>query len=289
MHIHAERVRHHHAAVVEHARHVHHRSAGTSAAAATSDATTGFSVVPSPAAPNAFLTATAAIADNDIWAVGYDDVQVAPPAFDSPLAMHFDGTSWSVVPTPTLSSGGPNPPEAQFFGVGVVSSTDVWAVGFGTGPGNPASSVQLIENWNGSAWSVVAGPAGEDGELRNVAAISANNVWAFGGATGSGPLVEHWDGTAWSIVPDTGVLSSLNGIVAVSVDSAHNIWALASNDTGGPSLVEFNGTTWSLVAAMPTINGEPMNAGSITAISPTDVWIAGQGFFTTVRVRSGST
>jgi hypothetical protein len=231
VHSHAEALRHHHATVVNKARHAHDPSAqvsvaaATPAAMATPAATTGFSVVPSPAAPNAFLTGTAAIADNDIWAVGYDDVQVAPPAFDSPLAMHFDGTSWSVVPTPTLSSGGPAPPEAQFLGVGAVSSNDVWAVGFATGPGNPASAVQLIENWNGSAWSVVAGPAGEDGQLRNVAAISANNVWAFGGGTGSGPLVEHWDGTAWSIVPDTGVLSSLNGMVAVSVDSANNIWA----------------------------------------------------------------
>jgi hypothetical protein len=51
--------------------------------------------------------------------------------------------------------------------------------------------------------------------------------------------------------------------------------------------VEFNGTTWSLVANMPTIKGEAMQATSITAISPTDVWIAGKGFFTTVVVRSG--
>ena len=51
--------------------------------------------------------------------------------------------------------------------------------------------------------------------------------------------------------------------------------------------MEFNGTTWSQVAAMPKINGESMNAGSITAISPTDVWIAGYGFFTSVVVRSG--
>jgi hypothetical protein len=83
MHSHAEPLRHHHAAVVEHGRHAHHKSARDPAGAATPDAMTGFSVVPSPAAPNAFLTATAAIADNDIWAVGYDDVQVAPPAFDS--------------------------------------------------------------------------------------------------------------------------------------------------------------------------------------------------------------
>ena len=59
---------------------------------------------------------------------------------------------------------------------------------------------------------------------------------------------------------------------------------MGGDSTGHEFLVEFNGTTWSQVAAMPTINGEPMNAGSITAISPTDVWIAGSGFFTSVRI-----
>jgi hypothetical protein len=284
MHSHAEPLRHHHAAVVENGRHAHHKSARNPAAAATPDAMTGFSVAPSPAAPDATLTATVAIADNDIWAVGYDDVQVAPPAYNSPLAMHFDGKSWSIVPTPTLSSGGVNPPNAQFFGVGAVSSKDVWAVGIKTGPENPDFGEQLIEHWDGTAWSVVASPEIEGSDLQHVAAISAKNVWAFGPPTGPGPLLEHWDGTAWSIVPDTGVLSSLDGISAVSVDSAGNIWALASNNTGGEFLLEFNGTTWSQVATMPTINGDPMKAASITAISPTDVWIAGSGFFTSIRV-----
>jgi hypothetical protein len=218
-----------------------------------------------------------AIADNDIWAVGYDDVQVAWPAIDSPLAMHFDGTTWSVIPTPTLSSGGTIPPNAQFLAVGAVSSNDVWAVGFRSDNG------QLIEHWDGTAWSLVAGPAGENGTLRNVAAISANNVWAFGGPTGPGPLVEHWDGTAWSVVPDSGALVGLNSVFHdVSVDSANDIWALGGDSTGHEFLVEFNGTTWSQVAAMPTINGRLIQASSITAISPTDVWIAGKAFFTSV-------
>ena len=285
MHSHAQPLRHHHAAVVENGRHAHHKSARDPAVAATPDATTGFSVVPSPAAPNAFLTGTAAIADNDIWAVGYDDVQVAPPPFNSPLAEHFDGTTWSIVPTPTLSSGGVNPPNAQFFGVGAVSSNDVWAVGFKTGPNNPDFGEQLIEHWNGTAWSVdTTGPEIEGADLQHVAAISANNVWAFGQGGGSGPLVEHWDGMSWSIVPNSGALLGLSGISAVSVDSASDIWALGSNSTGGEFLLEFNGTTWSQVATMPTITGHPMNASSITAISPTNVWIAGSGFFTSIRV-----
>jgi len=100
------------------------------------------------------LNATAAIADNDIWAVGFSDEVSAPPVVDSTLAEHFNGKSWSIVSTPALPSGGVNPPNAQFFGVAAVSSNDVWAVGIKTGPDNPDFGEQLIEHWNGASWSV---------------------------------------------------------------------------------------------------------------------------------------
>jgi hypothetical protein len=191
-HTHAERPRQHRAALVGDVRHAHHAPAGISTAAATPATATGFSVVPSPSVPNGVLVSTAAIADNDIWAVGSDDMQTAPPAFNGPLAEHFDGKSWSVVPTPALSSGGINPPADQFFGVAAASSKDVWAVGVKIGPDNPDFGEQLIEHWNGTAWSEVASPLVEGDGLRAVAAISANNVWAIGTARGiEGALIEH--------------------------------------------------------------------------------------------------
>src|SRR5437899_2870867 len=47
---------------------------------------------------NSAFGATAAIADNDIWAVGDSS------STNQTLAVHFNGTSWSVVPTPTLAA-----------------------------------------------------------------------------------------------------------------------------------------------------------------------------------------
>jgi hypothetical protein len=263
VHVHAEPLRHHRAAVVEHARHPHHAATRISAAAAevSAAATTGFHVVPSPAAPDGVLTATAAIAHNDIWAVGYDDVQTAPPAFDSPLAEHFNGTSWSVVPTPKLAGSFP---EAQFHGVAAAASNDVWAVGDG-----PDGT--LIEHWNGTAWSVVTRPK-VAGDLVAVAALSANNVVAVGQNGSGGSLVEHWNGNAWSVVPDTGPLRGRSEVLAISADSPTDVWALEATENGtspGPELLlhSTNGTTWSRVA--------DVGGNSLTAISPTDVWIAG--------------
>jgi hypothetical protein len=141
-------MRAHHAAVVGRVHSAHH--SGTDpvtadpAAAVTAAATsTGFSVVPSPSVPDGKLLATAAIADNDNWAVGGGGVQ-------NGLVEHFDGTRWSVVPTPNLSNGGTG---GSFFGVAAAASNDVWAVGVQSPLGD-----QLIEHWDGKAWSEVTSP-----------------------------------------------------------------------------------------------------------------------------------
>src|SRR5262249_61931198 len=99
---------------------------------------------------NSSLDAAAVLADNDIWAVG--DI-VTGSTTEQTLAEHFNGTSWSVVPTPSR--------DATFNGVAGAASNDVWAVG----SVNPfsSSSNTLIEHWNGTSWSVVSSPKLPDG------------------------------------------------------------------------------------------------------------------------------
>jgi hypothetical protein len=77
-------------------------------------------VVPSPAVDRGVLLGTAAIAPNDIWAVGGRRSNINPQT----LAEHFDGNSWQVVPTPSLGA---------LSSVAAVASNDVWAVGGGLG------------------------------------------------------------------------------------------------------------------------------------------------------------
>src|SRR5215469_11677341 len=107
------------------------------AASVVANANAGLHAVSSPQIDGQLL-ATAVIADNDIWAVGFSDQVPAPPVVDSTLAEHFDGTSWSIVPTPPLPSG-----NAQFLGVAGAASNDVWAVG-------SSPSGALVEHWNGT-------------------------------------------------------------------------------------------------------------------------------------------
>ena len=130
--------------------------------------------VPSPQVSGGSLAGAAAIADNDIWAVG----GISTPSGQQTLAEHFNGTSWSVVPTPSPTSN------SFFSGVAAAASKDVWAVGN-----------SLIEHWNGSSWSVVPSPTGT--RLNGVAAPASNNAWAVGYETNSGnAVVEHWDRTS---------------------------------------------------------------------------------------------
>jgi len=149
--------------------------------------------VPSPD-PGFFsnvLTSVDAISANDIWAVGYSMEQNAPASQTRTLAIHWDGSSWSVVPSGFFN---------QLTSVSAVSSNDVWAVG-GTG-------LYIISiHWNGSFWSEVPTPdiANNLIYLNDVDAISSNDVWAVGyfeslEVGDNVPLMLHWDGTQWNEV-----------------------------------------------------------------------------------------
>ncbi len=145
---------------------------------------------PSPGVQGSFLAAITAVSPTDIWAVGSATVQGNGYVVEQSLTEHWNGTSWSVVATPSTGEG-------NLVGVSASSSTDVWAVG-------DAGIDQVIEHWNGARWSVVTAPAPYNTGLNAVTALGPNDAWAVGNGDFSGsplPLLEHWDGSAWSVAP----------------------------------------------------------------------------------------
>lgn len=114
------------------------------------------------------LLDVAASSADDIWAVGDYDPS---GAFEmQPLAEHWDGVSWSVVPIPALSES------AILSGLGVAAADDVWAVG-NQGLGT------LIAHWDGRSWTLV--PGVDPGELASsltaVAKVPGSGcLWAVG-------------------------------------------------------------------------------------------------------------
>jgi len=77
---------------------------------------------------------------------------------------------------------------------GTDGSSDAWAVGADTD--FVTSFENVIEHWNGTAWTVVPS-AVRDGSLFGVTATSTANAWAVGSGN-SGPLIEHWNGSRWT-------------------------------------------------------------------------------------------
>ena len=87
----------------------------------------GWTIVPSPnvGAGNNVLTGVAAHAADDVWAVGYDDDHSGSIPVRKTVWMHWDGSRWSVVPSPNTGSG-----DNTLLGVIAPSGTgDVWAWG----------------------------------------------------------------------------------------------------------------------------------------------------------------
>jgi hypothetical protein len=217
--------------------------------------------VPSPVVNDSDLLATAAIAHNDIWAVGRINTSSGASAT---LAEHFDGTSWSVVPTPSISD--------SLVSVAAAASNDVWAIGnqiFVNDAPTP-----FFTHWDGTSWSVVDSPKlPKNSFLTAITAPASNNAWAVGN-TFSSPtgIFEHWDGTQWRILSSPAFTNLV--AFAIAADSSTDVWAFGiSNVTGGPVALHFNGSNWTAIPAANSRLG--FRVGGLAALSPTNVWAAG--------------
>ena len=234
------------------------------------------------------LISVIAVSANEAWAVGdYSGASPAGPHDPGTLIEHWNGQNWQIVSSPNGPAG------SDTFGslsaVAAASANDVWAVGFTyTGAAPPGKSPAdigktLIEHWNGLNWQVVSSPNGSTGHgiLNDLSIISQNDIWAVGSFEGtdqlSHPLVEHWDGANWQVVPLQGASRPAIGLLfSITATSAHDIWAVGEernvSEQKGHGLVEhWNGSQWQSV----TVPQDSWGLNSVSALSPSDVWIAG--------------
>jgi hypothetical protein len=105
-----------------------------------------WSVIPSADVPTSsadYLRAVSEVTPTDVWAVGNDDIS----GFSGTLVEHWNGTAWSVVPSPNpgpdLGEGG-GYPFNQLNGV-AASSDALWTAGVFGAPPIPAREEPLIE------------------------------------------------------------------------------------------------------------------------------------------------
>jgi hypothetical protein len=221
-----------------------------------------FQVVPTPNQNfNSELFAASASSPNDIWAVGQSTI-------------HFDGTTWTAFPAPMIK--GDNKSFLQ--GVVAISPTLAWAAGNVT---DGAHRGQVIEQWNGTKWSLFPGPKFGKKDQANVFAMtssSVNDVWAIGSLVNLGtglvsPLFEHWNGTTWTA---TTVESNNEFLFGASAAAPNDVWTVgfSGSDKIETSAMHWDGTNWKRVGT-PNVGEGTNKLNAVLALAPNDVWAVG--------------
>jgi RHS repeat-associated protein len=191
------------------------------------------------------------------------------------LIEQYNGSAWNLVASPDAPSG-----FNSLNAVTCVNASDCWAVGEYVNTAGWDDS--LIEQYNGSVWSVIPSPnAGQYyNVLYGVACSSASICWAAGWEEGSAPqtLIEEDSGGSWSVVssPDPGEVNWLFGLTCLN---ANDCWAVGQTQTP-PShidtelIVQWNGSSWTSVNGANSPGGPQLNG--VTCVSTTDCWAVGQ-------------
>ena len=184
---------------------------------------------------------------------------------DRTLIESWNGTVWSLVPSPNPSSG-----DIQLNGVSCSRPSRCTAVGTYYANGDRT----LIESWNGSLWSIVpspnyttSSPSLQGNGLGGVSCIRPSSCISVGAYYPNSPyisqtLIESWNGTVWSLVPSPNTSTTqgneLGGVSCVS--RAACVAAGFYSGTQDQTLVEsWNGSVWSIVPSpdsSPTQNNE---------------------------------
>lgn len=185
---------------------------------------TGWTIVANPVAERAgaSLNAIDARSATDVWAVGRQDDGNGGVV---PLAEHFDGISWTVVPTPAGA------PPAALDAVSATAVNDVWAVGGQTQAGTANTAVPFVEHFDGTAWHVATGlPDVGNAKLTGVYASGPDDVWALAQIPGAANLLLHWDGASWSTTTLPGPQENGLGYVYHALDGTgpDDVWAVGT-------------------------------------------------------------
>ncbi len=207
------------------------------------------------------LQGVSAVASEDVWTVGF--------ARDETLTEHWDGSSWSVVPSRNKGTLG-----SYLQAVSTDGPDDAWAVGewlvrVVQGPGQIRRDVYrpLILHWDGVRWARVKPPAGLSA-LSAVAAIAQDDAWAVGSAD-SRTVAIHWDGESWTTVPtpSPGVSAGLGGVADLGPS---DVWAVGNRrrHLGDPTrtLIErWDGVSWQVVPS-PNVGTDNNGLVAISAV-----------------------
>ena len=224
------------------------------------------------------LSGVTCVTADDCWSVGW--YQRTAGATQT-LIERWDGSAWSVVPSPNSAVSQSNVLRA----VACLAADDCWAVGSYNDGGYQRT---LALHWDGAAWSVVATPntdAAEHNALVDVACV-ADGCWAVGNHTAGGiyqTLILRWDGSDWSIAASPDVSATANNLLSgVTCVAAGDCWAVGSavngNDTEQTLVERWNGSAWTVVASPNPLLASASRLAAVECTAASNCWAVGSTF-----------
>jgi len=219
------------------------------------------------------LYAVWSMGPNNVWAVG----RLLNPSslLTATLIMHFDGTSWTIVPSPNPDTG-----SNELLAITGTSSTNIYAGGFHSSSAGNAVAQNLLLHFNGNGWSVVTNfpnlaGSGVNNEIKGLSASASNNVWAVGFTgnthTNYEPFAFRFDGNSWTmtkIVPhSSGAVGSF--FSSVAANSPNDVWAVGQSNADSvlSNIQHFNGTSWSQFFWRKLDPNQPINEVPLLSVS----------------------
>ena len=228
------------------------------------------------------LTNTAFVSAGESWAVG--NAGSAENA-NRTLTERFDGSGWSVVPSPNQVTG-----NNSLNGVSMIPGAG-WAVGY-----SQAGTYQpLALQWDGAQWSL-APPAALTGNalFTSVDTLADGSAWAVGYQTAAGgtrqTLIEQASGGTWTPVPspNDGTATTDNSLTAVGGTQATGLWAVGWRESPGglqPLVLRYDtaqpSPTWVSVTGaggVPAPGQIDTVLTGVDVVSASDVWAVGYYF-----------
>jgi hypothetical protein len=180
------------------------------------------------------LYAVAARGDNDVWAVGQRNDGAAP---DRELIEHWDGRSWSSVPTPPHGDT-----SAALYAVTTDVSGDVWATGETYGPGGGHALVEHL-NRDKHHWETVDAPSPSNWTTLWGVAPAGSAITPVGTfmnlATGTyRTLVESGAQSGLQVVSAPNPVTDDDDILAAATRANDTLWAVGHfKDQGRKPLI----------------------------------------------------
>jgi hypothetical protein len=172
------------------------------------------------------------------------------------LTAAWDGTAWTVQPSPDVRGG----LFSEFTGVSCTGGSNCIAVG----DGDPhfGRSHQLTALWNGSAWQVQAPVAGGGGRLtsvscpRRASCVAVGTSFpAFGHKFPARTVAESWNGSRWQVRATPAISRQLSPLLA-AVSCSRPARCIAAGGYFSPSGKAFalaerwNGHRWRRLASI---------------------------------------